>query len=384
MRNNKLLFITHDTSRTGAPMVLLHFLKWIQANKPEVIVDVLALKGGDLEEEFSSSCKSYYPYYSIIKPKELSFFQKVFLKLGLFKRHDNKEELLKELSNNNYSLVFANTIIAVPFASHLVSKNKNSRLIAHIHELNAIIRLVQPNFQNYTNTINQFIAPSILVKTNLINSWSIPKDKIDVVHECATVNKVENELSEGKKEQIFTVGASGTAHWRKGHDIFLQLARYIKSNYPETVIRFVWVGRLPLEEQTILEEDLRKLDLSETVQFTGEVKNPSVYFNDFDVFVMTSREDPFPLVCIEVGLLGKPIIAFKGATGTEEVVEKGGGGFVVPYLSIEAMSEKIINYYNDKKLKEAHGEINKLEFAKFLPNEICPQLFSVIQKNINN
>lgn len=59
---------------------------------------------------------------------------------------------------------------------------------------------------------------------------------------------------------------------------------------------------------------------------------------------MTSREDPFPLVSIEVGLLGKPIISFEKAVGTNEILQDA-GGFIVPYLSIEDMAQKALLYY---------------------------------------
>ena len=123
--------------------------------------------------------------------------------------------------------------------------------------------------------------------------------------------------------------------------------------------------------------DIEKLGLQNTVRFIGEVDNPSSYYNDFDVFAMTSREDPFPLVCIEVGMLGKPIVSFDKAVGTNEVISEA-GGFIVPYLDIETMAEKIMNYYNNPELVKSHGELNEKAFSQFTPELICPQLFDII------
>lgn len=120
--------------------------------------------------------------------------------------------------------------------------------------------------------------------------------------------------------------------------------------------------------------------MADTVSFIGEVENPAVHYSDFDVFVMTSREDPFPLVCIEVGMMGKPIVSFKKAVGTNEVLEKA-GGFIVPYLDIEAMADKVMQYYKNPDLKKEHGAMNKTAFNQFTPELICPSLFSVIQKH---
>jgi glycosyltransferase involved in cell wall biosynthesis len=290
-----------------------------------------------------------------------------------------KQVLLQQLIKNNYTVIYANTIISIPLASELIKLTPESTFIVHVHELNVIIKQLLPNLKDYLPVIDHFIVPSKLVKTNLIAHWSVHEHNIEVVHECTTV---EDTIQSQTKGTVFTVGASGYVHWRKGHDVFLQLARYITLNYPDAYIKFVWVGKVPLMEQIILEADIQKLGLQDVVVFTGELEDPSSYYNIFDVFVLPSREDPFPLVCIEVGMLGKPIISFEQATGTNEIIEKG-GGFVVPYLNIEVMAKKIIEYYGNPDLVKAHGDFNKVAFSKFTPEHICPQLFNVIEKQIN-
>tara|TARA_R110002096_G_C14612978_1_gene723577 strand:+ start:1181 stop:2272 length:1092 start_codon:yes stop_codon:yes gene_type:complete len=362
-------------------MVLLHLLRWLNSSQPQITCDVLTLNGGAIESEFKELSCDFYNYKEITKQKKLKLWQRFFLKIGWFKRTNHEVNLVSELSNNNYQIVYANTILSVQLAHELVSKNKNIRFIAHVHELNTVIKINMPNFDNYTSLIDQFIVPSQLVKKNLIKNRAIQEDKIDVVYECALTDIDNKKQVVLKEEKVFTIGASGTVDWRKGHDVFIQLARYLDSNYDISNFKFIWVGHIKLQDQIILEEDIEKLGLKEKVIFVGEQENPSNYFKDFDVFVMTSREDPFPLVCIEVGMLGKPIISFDKAVGTNEVL-KNGGGFIVPYLNIEAMVEKIMEYYTNSVLLEAHGEINKTVFSQFTPELICPQLFSILQKHI--
>ena len=92
---------------------------------------------------------------------------------------------------------------------------------------------------------------------------------------------------------------------------------------------------------------------------------------------MISREDPFPLVCIEVGMLGKPIITFDQATGTSEII-KDKGGTIVPYLDIPELTNAIVSYIEDEKKLKAHGSFNKDAFQQFSPENICPQIWEVI------
>lgn len=374
----KLLIITHEASRTGAPLVLLHLLRWLKTNQPNVIATVVTLEGGDLESDFKAVCNSYYNYTVITKPKKQSLVQRVFKNLKLYKPVNKKRSFINTLGAACFDVVYANTIKSVPFGHDVASKNKNTKFIVHLHELNVIIKQCLPNFKDYLPHIDQFITPSKLVKENLITNWSVNDNSVEVIYECSNIDPLPNEHAKDKKEKIFTIGASGTVHWRKGHDVFVQLARYFKSHYTDLQVKFIWVGKVPLHERIILEEDLKKLGLEETVFFTGEVKNPTVYYNDFDVFVMTSREDPFPLVCIEAGMLSKPIISFDKAVGTNEILLEG-GGFVVPYLDIESMVARIVDYYESPELVKAHGAINKNVFSKFTPEHICPQFFKVIE-----
>ncbi|MBZ9787851.1 glycosyltransferase [Psychroflexus sp. CAK57W] len=127
-------------------------------------------------------------------------------------------------------------------------------------------------------------------------------------------------------------------------------------------------------EQFIISEDLKKLRLTDTVKFVGQQSNPFNYYNQFDIFLMTSKEDPFPLVCIEVGMLGKPIICFDKATGTQEVLENGDGK-VVPYLSIERMAEAVVEYNTDEELLKNDSIIAKEVFKDFTLEQKCPEIF---------
>ena len=81
-------------------------------------------------------------------------------------------------------------------------------------------------------------------------------------------------------------------------------------------------------------------------------------------------------------MLGKPIISFEQATGTNEIIAKG-GGYIVPYLNIEAMSKKVIHYIENPEIRIEHGKKNAVEFSRFTPENICPELFSVLKNQLH-
>jgi glycosyltransferase involved in cell wall biosynthesis len=249
--------------------------------------------------------------------------------------------------------------------------------LVHIHELNTIIKIAVPNIQNYTKYVDKFIAVSKLVKDNLIGNYGIPEGLITLIYAFG-IFKLEDGI---KTNNLFTVGASGYSNWIKGDDIFIQVANYVAKKYPLARINFVWVGN-NLNNKFIIESDINKLGLNEVISFVGEQTNPIDFYSNFDVFLLTSREDSFPLVCIEAANLKKPIVCFDKASGTAEVIEKG-GGFVVPYLDIGAMGEKIMYYYdNPSKLKDDGLRAQEL-FADFTYEKICPQLYKNMTSLLN-
>jgi glycosyltransferase involved in cell wall biosynthesis len=93
---------------------------------------------------------------------------------------------------------------------------------------------------------------------------------------------------------------------------------------------------------------MKKMGLNNVI-FVPSNPTPLDYFNCFDVFALTSRIDPYPVVCLESAALGKPIICFDKAGGMPELVEDD-CGFVVPYLDIPAFTEKVVTLYEDRAL----------------------------------
>ena len=49
----KVLFIGHDASRTGAPLLLLHLMRWLKRNGA-IQFEMLLLQGGPLEADYAA------------------------------------------------------------------------------------------------------------------------------------------------------------------------------------------------------------------------------------------------------------------------------------------------------------------------------------------
>lgn len=374
------MFISNTASRTGAPYVLLLLLKWLKTERKNLKIDVVFLEGGDLEQDFTEFTSNIYNYADAslkigFIPKLYSYIRRKVLRKG-----SRNEAFIKNIAKKNYDIIYANTIASVVFATAIKKSSKNSpKLIAHIHELNTTIKEYLPSFEKHIPLIDQFISVSNLVMQNLNLRWNIDPSKNHLVY--AFSDKVSQKSTSFSSlidgDSIFEIGASGQVNFRKGYDLFIQVALFIKKEYPDLKIRFTWVGYISYLQRLNIEADLEKANLKEVVFFVGEQVKPETYFEQFDVFLMTSREDPFPLVCIEVGKMGVPIICFEKATGTSEVINNG-GGFVVPYLDCVAMAEKLLLYYNDDVLRKKDGELNKVNFSTYTSEIMAEKIFKHI------
>jgi glycosyltransferase involved in cell wall biosynthesis len=372
----KILFISHEASRTGAPIVLLQFLKWMKKHHPEFLIGVLLIRSGVLERDFEDvSDKIYFIKSSTNK----TLFSRLKSKFEF--QDTNHRKLLNSINKEDYDIIYANTVVSIDIAVKLkIASKLRSQLLVHVHELYVGLRKYVPEPAKITPYIDYIIGASDQVVKNVKNSWSIDNNKISRVYEFSSIN--DKLINKENNTKPFLVGASGTVFWRKGYDFFIQVARYIFDNYENLEIEFNWIGNISKNEQLIIEADLQKLELENKVKFLGAFENPSHKFNEFDIFLMTSKEDPFPLVCIEVGMLGKPIICFDKATGIQEVL-KDGGGVIVPYLNIEAMAEAVVKYYRNKVLYEKDSSIIKSIFSRFSPENICPEIYSILQNLLN-
>ncbi len=126
--------------------------------------------------------------------------------------------------------------------------------------------------------------------------------------------------------------------------------------------------------------DARNSGISESVWFLGEKTNPIDYFTAADIFLLTSREDPFPLVCLENASLGNPIICFDKSGSIPELVGDD-GGCVVPYLDVEEMAAAVVNLANDPILRRGCGEnIRKRVLNDFTVDKQAPVIYDILKK----
>jgi len=77
-----------------------------------------------------------------------------------------------------------------------------------------------------------------------------------------------------------------------------------ESAHGDVAASFFWIGGSTPDEQAALAKQIAARHLEEHVRFLGERPNPRPYLALGQIFVLSSREDPFPLVALEAASAG--------------------------------------------------------------------------------
>ena len=248
------------------------------------------------------------------------------------------------------------------------------------------------NIREVKNHTVHFIACSNSTAAELIQMQRIVADRISVIPEAVipedifcktqpqTVSQIRNAL--GFSPEALVVTGCGTFDLRKGVDLFIQLAEFCaRKKQASRELQFLWIGSIGDDPNSnMLRRDARKLESSLNLRLLGEVENPYPYIAASDLFCLPSREDPFPLVMLEAGTLGKPTLAFEQSGGAEEYCGLG-GGFLVPYLDVAGMGTWILDHLMDRNTISTAGQSAKrLILDRYNMNATGPEFADLIAR----
>lgn len=376
----KIVFISHDASRTGAPILLLRLIKALKGTRP-FDFDILLIRGGDLEGKFREAGK-------VVRwksTKELRGFDKynyrIRKKFGLSVKKI-EDQLNNEVfrSIHNADVVFNNTITNGAFLQNLPLEGK--KIITYIHELQIITaRFTTKEQIEFLKKISgRVLVPSNAVRNFLVQDLSFDDKKISLLKYIINPPQSFQPSKARQTSPIFNIGLSGTLDWRKGYDILPHIAAYLIRKRGMTQIHFTWLGvRKNSLEYNILSEDLRKMDLIQWFTLLDPMDNVYEVMSGFDLYLLPSREDAFPLVVLEAASLGIPSVCFEHSGGITEFVEKD-AGIAVEYMDVEAMAEAIIRLKENPELRRSMGETARGKAASMNNSNIVSGFWKVIDQ----
>ena len=334
--SRKILFVAHDCFKTGAPYSLLRLMRWLQKNT-DYAMGVLALLGGPLQEEFES-----------IGPVEVVRDHKAFQAFGprptLVEVEQALPRLLRQMGGKP-DCILGNTAVS-PLAYPALS-DLQVPVITRVAELPDVIkRFVQPQIiREMLIHTDHFVAVSPPVR-DMIHIMGALGEQISIIQggieqyptELDAARRANLLQSLGFRLDIPVLWGCGTLGITKGADLFYDACLKLHLS-GITDFQAIWVGK---PDGTVPGWEAHHMALrgKNLIATPGYIETPYLLMKPGDIFLLTSREDPFPLVALEAAERGVPIVAFEGSGGMDDVIAQGAGVFA-KYGDTQHMAEQV-------------------------------------------
>lgn len=314
-----ILLIGHDAFPAGAQHLLLETGRTLKRCFGAEIQFIL-LEGGTLLDDYRN-----------VAPTEV-------LPLGL----ESTPSRLNALHKQGFRSAIINSAASSGIAPQLTEAGIDFLFL--IHELPALLhsRNLWASMEQACSLARHIIvpAPSIAKKLDLVSS-----EKLKILPQglyctapfsAKTRQTIRKHLGLDSADRVI-IGA-GYADLRKGFDLFLQLWRKMHGQ-----AHCIWLGDIDPVLKNNLHVELTHALSSGTFHMPGRVENVPVWLAAADVFVLSSREDPYPSVVLEALASGLPCIAFEETGGIPDLLrqfssETSDHSRVIPFADVLAMA----------------------------------------------
>lgn len=371
----KILVISHDVTQTGAPLLLLHLLSLLKENGVRLNI-LVRNKSGQLAGAFKELSQTFGFMPRIFNHTLKSRIK--YILLGKYEPFDIQSY------TKDIDVVLNNTITNGAVLS-FIKKSYKGKIITYIHELEFVAANNRSSVETITHT-DHFLVPCEVVKKLLMNRYGVPASKISLLHYYLPDTKFSEQgnFAFARRYSIsapFVIGMAGSLNWRKGYDLFLQVARIFYNKWPLANAQFVWVGADEANIETKeIAFDIDKMNLNDKVKVLPVLNDMSDFYDCISILLLTSREDTYPMVMLEAAAHQRATVCFENAGGANEFIE-GGNGIAIKYGEIEEMASIIYDLLNhpDKATEMGKSAKRKVETHHTNGQLILDQLYGVLE-----
>jgi len=345
---SKILFVGHDANGAGAQIVLLN---WLKAEASRGKKNYLLLeKAGELLAEYERYAKVW------VWRKGPNKIEKIVKKIPFLKREDrvdrepNRPEIasmLKDFRSEKFTLILGNTVASLSLLQQL--QGMKIPFGAYVHELNFSLTMYasEKDMHFLAQKVSMVFGVSEQVNHLLIDKFKVPAERTLLLPPIIEIPKNRSDRGLQVREQLGipvdarVVLGCGLAEWRKGTDIFIRVARQVIRKMPK--VHFIWLGVGDNVFSAELKAEKEHWEEGKQVHLVPQKLDSKPYFEAMDMFFLSSREDPFPLVMLEAAFHEKPLVGFKGSGGISDFLQDF-PDMLVGYLEEEEARDRILKW----------------------------------------
>lgn len=342
--------MSHTAERVGPPLVLLALVRWLRRNTA-LQVGVLLLEGGPLEGAFREVADVHVA--APLPPLD------DLLDLPRWPVVD--DHAAGWLGGMDPSVVVVNSAASAPGLAYVPG---SVPVVTFAHELDLAHHWYEGGGGVLRDRSEHFLAGSGAIARMLQEVEGIPAERITLRYEFieqAGGTTVPPDQAEQHLRAITgvgpgtpLVGACGVLEWRKGPDLFVHAAAHLHDVAPDLDVHWMWIGGTETFGLGRLLDEADRAGVGDRVHFLGGQPDTGSLIGHLDVFALMSRQDGFPLVCLEAASQGVPFVCFEQG-GMPELARRG-AGVVVPYGAVDDLATTIGAWVRDRAIRDEVGQ----------------------------
>jgi glycosyltransferase involved in cell wall biosynthesis len=390
----KVLFVSHDASRTGAPLLLLWLVQWLRQHS-SIEVSAILMRDGPLRREFEKVCPTYFwnpP--PLFKPVVHRFIDR----FGKRSNHSAAALLENTINTLNPNIVYLNTLVLGKYLKDVHPRVKDLHYISHGHELAFTLATMSSTeaVKTQLQLSSAVISCATAAQELLVTRYGLAPEKGVVLPEyipasCSEEvtnqqqidsksNDVVERLTVEKARGTFIFGCVGSAISRKGFDLFPLLLKECAAIFKERSFLGLWLGSGEGSEARLLAEmDLEHMQVKNHALLLSGLPSAIPVISQLDVHCLLSREDPYPVVVLEAAALAVPTICFKGSGGIPEFVEQD-KDLTVDYLDLRAFAMALLKLATHEDLRSQLGRRSQEKvFQQSSIDVVAPRIVATME-----
>ena len=228
----------------------------------------------------------------------------------------------------------------------------------------------------YDKLIDNIVAVSDKIKRELREDFDIPEQKITVIYDGIELNQF-NQQQTNKRDNAkhFRAAVISRLDENKGLECFINaIPIIIRTISP---IHFMIVGTGSIEQK--LKEQTNKLNLSDSVTFTGFRKDIPEILSEVDITIMPSPEEGMSMSALESMASGKPVVATTGS-GLADIISNFRSGMIVKPNNSNDLAEGVITLLQSN-YRQVGKEARAIVENKFSLQSVVTQYEHLIEKS---
>ena len=170
--------------------------------------------------------------------------------------------------------------------------------------------------------------------------------------------------------------AAGRLTYQKGFDLLLESWLQVNKVMPDWKLKIVGEGI----DRAKLAEFIEKNQLTDVVELIGNTCKMSKYYQQAEIFCLSSRFEGFGMVLIEALAFGLPIVSFDCEVGPAEILE-GTGSILVPQDDTNQLALSLVELMRDSERREDISKQSKLKAEIYQPKNIINQWVELLESS---